>query len=44
MNIKAVILDVDSTLTVGINKPVVESLIEACQRLQKGNKSNYCQW
>ncbi|MDI9540895.1 MAG: HAD family hydrolase [Bacillota bacterium] len=35
MNIKAVILDVDSTLTAGINKPVVESAIEACQRLQK---------
>ena len=34
MNIKAVILDVDSTLTAGINKPVVESH-RACQRLQK---------
>ncbi len=39
MNVKAVILDVDSTLTAGINKPVVESAIEACRLLkEKGIK------
>ncbi|MGI6607924.1 MAG: HAD family hydrolase [Erysipelotrichaceae bacterium] len=35
MDVKAVILDVDSTLTAGINKPVVESAIEACRLLQE---------
>lgn len=35
MDVKAVILDVDSTLTAGINKPVVESAIKACRLLQE---------
>jgi len=35
MEIKAVIFDVDSTLTSGINEPVVESAIEACRLLQE---------
>ncbi|NMA16972.1 MAG: HAD family hydrolase [Erysipelotrichia bacterium] len=35
MEIKAVILDVDSTLTAGINEPVVESAVEACRLLQE---------
>jgi len=35
MDVKAVILDVDSTLTAGINKPVVDSAIEACNLLQR---------
>ncbi len=35
MDVKAVIFDVDSTLTAGINKPVVESAVKACQLLQE---------